>query len=114
MHVLATSFAFDGETLTRAVRTTFERRRTAYPDGELLVLTRAFLGAPARQTQWRAASIGWVRPLHPAFITPSARAILTDRATSVVRRLGNVDSEASPDSATSRRSTTRILGVASS
>lgn len=54
VHVLASRFAFEGPMLARAVRVTFERRKTPFPDGEPLVLTREFLAAPERQTQWRA------------------------------------------------------------
>ena len=54
IHVLASSFAFEGPTLAQAIRATFERRRTPFPEAEPLVLTRDFLAAPERQTQWRA------------------------------------------------------------
>lgn len=54
VHVLASSFAFEGPALARAIRATFERRGTPFPDAEPLVLTREFLGAPERQRQWRA------------------------------------------------------------
>jgi hypothetical protein len=51
---LAESAAFEGDSLVRAVRTTFERRRTPFPDGDPLVLAQGFLADPGRQTQWRA------------------------------------------------------------
>jgi predicted nucleotidyltransferase component of viral defense system len=51
---LAESAAFQGDTLARSIRITFERRRTPFPDGEPLVLRQGFLAAPERQTQWRA------------------------------------------------------------
>ncbi|MBI4878385.1 MAG: nucleotidyl transferase AbiEii/AbiGii toxin family protein [Planctomycetes bacterium] len=54
VHVLASTFAFDGATLARAVRATFLRRATPFPDGEPLVLSPGFLSAPERDTQWRA------------------------------------------------------------
>jgi predicted nucleotidyltransferase component of viral defense system len=54
VHALASSFAFDGATLVRAVRATFERRRTPFPEGEPIALTLEFVAAPERQTQWRA------------------------------------------------------------
>lgn len=54
LHRLASLTAFDGATLVRAIRTTFERRRTTIPDGEPLVLSSGFLSAPERQVQWRA------------------------------------------------------------
>ncbi len=54
LHVLASSFGFEGPVLARSVRATFERRGTPFPDAEPLVLTGEFRGAPARQTLWRA------------------------------------------------------------
>ncbi len=54
VHRLAESAAFEGATLHRAIRATFERRRTPFPDGEPVVLAQGFLAAPERQTQWRA------------------------------------------------------------
>lgn len=54
VHVLASSFPFEGPPLVRAVRATFERRRTPFPGAEPLVLTREFLTAPDRETAWRA------------------------------------------------------------
>lgn len=52
--VLASTFTFQGRTLAHAIRSTFERRGTAFPVEEPLVLKREFLAAPERQTQWRA------------------------------------------------------------
>ena len=54
VHLLASSFPFGGPTLVGAIRATFERRGVAPPGPEPLVLTRAYLAAPERQTQWRA------------------------------------------------------------
>ena len=54
VHTLASSFAFDGLTVATAIRATFERRGTPCSEAEPLVLTRGFLSAPERQTQWRA------------------------------------------------------------
>lgn len=54
VHLLAARFAFEGPTLTEAVRATFVRRRTPFPEAEPLVLSAGFLAAPERQTQWRA------------------------------------------------------------
>jgi predicted nucleotidyltransferase component of viral defense system len=51
---LAASAAFEGATLARAMRATFERRRTPFPDGDPMVLATGFLAAPERQAQWRA------------------------------------------------------------
>jgi hypothetical protein len=50
---LARHFDFDGPTLTRAVRATFERRGTELPASPL-ALTVAFAEDSARQVQWRA------------------------------------------------------------
>ena len=54
LHVLATHFRFDGLVLAKALRATFERRATPFPEREPLALTREFLVAPERQVQWRA------------------------------------------------------------
>jgi hypothetical protein len=54
VYLLALSFPFEGTSLTRAIYETFKRRGTPLPDSEPLVLTREFLAAPERQTQWRA------------------------------------------------------------
>lgn len=54
VHVLASTFSFDGPVIAEAIRATFERRGTTLPDARPLVLTRDFLAAPERQTQWRA------------------------------------------------------------
>lgn len=54
VQMLASRFAFEGPALTQAVRATFLRRRTPFPAGTPLVLTRQFRAAPERQTQWRA------------------------------------------------------------
>jgi len=54
VHLLASSFAFDGPPLARAIQATFQRRGTPLPDSRPLVLTREFLAAPERETQWRA------------------------------------------------------------
>lgn len=50
---LARHFDFDGPTLTRAVRATFERRGTELPTSPL-ALTEGFAEDSARQVQWRA------------------------------------------------------------
>lgn len=52
--VLASNFAFEGPTLSQAVRETFIRRSTPFPESDPLVLTRKFLTAPERQILWRA------------------------------------------------------------
>jgi hypothetical protein len=54
VYVLASRFAFEGAMLAGAIRATFLRRRTPFPDAEPLALREGFLAAPERQTQWRA------------------------------------------------------------
>jgi predicted nucleotidyltransferase component of viral defense system len=54
VHRLAQSSAFDGASLARAIRATFDRRRTPFPETVPLSLAPGFLAAPERQTQWRA------------------------------------------------------------
>ena len=50
--VLARSFTFDGDLLSRAIRTTFERRKTPLPTTTPVALTAAFAEDPAKNTQW--------------------------------------------------------------
>lgn len=52
--LLAAEFAFDGPTLVRAVRATFERRETPLPQDLPFALTAAFLEDPAKRAQWAA------------------------------------------------------------
>lgn len=52
--VLASHADFDGDTLTRAIHATFDRRATPIPAGVPLGLTGAFAKDPQKQTQWRA------------------------------------------------------------
>lgn len=52
--LLARMFDFDGELLVRAIRATFERRRTRLPSGLPVALTSAFATDPTKVTQWRA------------------------------------------------------------
>ncbi len=54
VHLFSSSFAFEGPTLALAILATFQRRLTPLPDSRPLVLTREFLAAPERRTQWRA------------------------------------------------------------
>ena len=46
-------FSFDGETLSQAIRTTFERRRTEIPSTIPLALTSEFATDPDKRSQWR-------------------------------------------------------------
>jgi hypothetical protein len=65
--VLAQSFDFEGELLARAIRATFERRKTPLPDTTPVALTPAFADDPTKQSQWtgfvRKASIEGARSL---------------------------------------------------
>ncbi|HET7753517.1 MAG TPA: nucleotidyl transferase AbiEii/AbiGii toxin family protein, partial [Anaeromyxobacteraceae bacterium] len=50
--VLARDFDFDGPLLTRAIRATFERRKTPLPTTTPAALTAAFAEDPMKKTQW--------------------------------------------------------------
>lgn len=50
--VLGRDFDFDGELLARAIRATFERRKTALPTTTPVALTAAFSEDTAKKTQW--------------------------------------------------------------
>lgn len=54
VYILATLVAFDGEPMAKALGATFERRRTAIPDGLPLALTPEFADMTGKQVQWRA------------------------------------------------------------
>jgi len=45
---------FDGDVLARAVRATFDRRRTAIPEALPIALTPAFAAIPGKQVQWQS------------------------------------------------------------
>jgi len=53
IHALSKHHHFDGDILARAVRATFERRRTPIPESLPLALTPAFAAIPAKQAQWQ-------------------------------------------------------------
>jgi hypothetical protein len=59
--VIGHQFEFDGELLARAIRATFERRRTAIPKTAPLALTETFHSDQSKQTQW-SAFLKRVRP----------------------------------------------------
>jgi hypothetical protein len=52
--VLARQFEFDCHLLSRAIRATFERRKTAFPKGQPLALTDEFCQDQTKQVQWKA------------------------------------------------------------
>jgi predicted nucleotidyltransferase component of viral defense system len=54
IHALADRRAFEGERLVRALRATFERRRTPVPDTAPLALTPEFAEVEGKRKQWRA------------------------------------------------------------
>jgi hypothetical protein len=51
---LSRTWEFDGPTLVRAVRGTFERRATRYPAGVPEALGETFAALPAKRAQWQA------------------------------------------------------------
>jgi hypothetical protein len=54
LHAMASTFQFDGNTLVRAVRATFERRATPIDPALPVALTALFYASGDRGTQWRA------------------------------------------------------------
>jgi hypothetical protein len=54
LHAMANAFQFDRNTLARAVRATFERRRTLIDAALPVPLTAPFYASVDRMTQWRA------------------------------------------------------------
>jgi hypothetical protein len=52
--VLAARFPFDGATLVRATRSTFDNRGTAVPATTPIALTSAFYDDATKRQQWRA------------------------------------------------------------
>lgn len=50
--VLARDFDFDGDLLARAIRATFERRKTPLPTTIPVALTSPFAEDPTKKTQW--------------------------------------------------------------
>jgi hypothetical protein len=52
--VMARTFAFQGTTLTQAIRATFQRRRTALPEGMPVALSDEFAQDTDKAKQWRA------------------------------------------------------------
>jgi predicted nucleotidyltransferase component of viral defense system len=54
LHVLARDFAFDGSTLTKAIRATFKGRKTVIPRETPIGLTEEFGRDDAKSAQWKA------------------------------------------------------------
>ena len=54
LYVLSALFPFAGDTLTRSIAATFERRKTAIPEALPVALAPAFFDEENRAAQWRA------------------------------------------------------------
>jgi len=54
LYVMSRSMSFDGGALVKAVRATFNRRRTAIPTGLPTALSREFVSDAAKRAQWSA------------------------------------------------------------
>jgi hypothetical protein len=54
LYVLSRLFPFAGDTLTRSIAATFERRKTAIPEALPVALAPAFFAEEDRAVQWRA------------------------------------------------------------
>ena len=54
LYVLARDFAFDGATLTRAIKATFKRRKTKIPHKTPIALTEEFGRDGTKSVQWKA------------------------------------------------------------
>lgn len=54
LYVLAKDFSFEGAVLVRAIKATFQRRKTPLPVSAPLALTDDFAAASAKAGQWRA------------------------------------------------------------
>lgn len=52
--VISKQFSFEGPLLTRAIRATFERRKTQIPKGIPVALSNKFVANKEKVTQWRA------------------------------------------------------------
>ncbi len=76
VHLLASRMSFEGSVLVRAVRATFDRRRTAVPLELPTALTREFADVPGKAAQWT----GFVRRLAPTPPTQSLADVIEDLA----------------------------------
>ncbi len=52
--ILSRMFEFDGDLLVRAIRATFDRRKTPLSSGLPVALTQAFTSDAMKNTQWTA------------------------------------------------------------
>ena len=79
LYVMSRTMTFDRGTLANAMQSTFERRRTPFPEGIPTALTEAFTTDPAKQAQWRGfakRSGGDVADLELADIVAALREFL--------------------------------------
>jgi hypothetical protein len=74
--VLARGFSFNGELLTRAIRATFERRKTLLPTMTPVALTATFAEDSTKVTQWS----GFVRKVGIPGVDTLAQTIAAVRA----------------------------------
>ena len=54
IHALSARQSFEGGPLVRAIRATFDRRRTRVPEQAPIALTPSFADLPDKRAQWRA------------------------------------------------------------
>jgi predicted nucleotidyltransferase component of viral defense system len=52
--ILSKTFSFNGNTIVKAIKATFERRRTQIPEDKPLALTDEFANNADKNTQWKA------------------------------------------------------------
>ncbi len=87
IHLLSRRLAFDGATLSEAMRRTFERRRFEPPTRQPIALTAEFARLPGKDQQWRAftrqsgvdtvVDLGELIPDLRDFLEPPLRAALS-------------------------------------
>lgn len=89
LHYLASNFKFEGELLARAIRATFERRKTSIPSDLPIAFTEDFYGNGDKQKQWNAfvkkgkidaPSLMVVCQLLREFLMPLCKAILLEES----------------------------------
>jgi hypothetical protein len=77
---LSKFYSFDAEVLCRALRATFERRRTAVPSSEPIGLSAEFASDAVKLTQWKAflrrSRLAEEAPLFPDLITEVRRFLM--------------------------------------
>jgi len=73
VHALAMRESFDGDTLTRSLRATFERRRTEIPTELPIALTSAFTDVESKRAQW----FGFMRRIRPSAATEDLGSVIS-------------------------------------